>query len=57
MRYFVEEDGAVDYEEVVAGGHVAECLGIDEVVECREERFRRVESFVNKPSIWSGGVD
>jgi hypothetical protein len=32
-RYFVEEDGAVDYEQVVRGGHVAEGLGIDEVVE------------------------
>ena len=56
-RYFVEKDGAVDYKEVVAGWHVAESLGIDEVVECREERFRRIESFVNKSSIWSGGVD
>ena len=39
---FVEKYGAVDNEEVVGGGHVAERFGLDKVVESGEEGFRGV---------------
>jgi len=56
-RYFVEKDGAVDYKEVVAGWHVAESLGIDEVVEGGEQGLGGVYGFVDEACIGSCGVD
>jgi hypothetical protein len=40
--YFVEKDGTIYNEEIVRGWHVSECLRINEVVECRKERFRSI---------------
>lgn len=54
---FVEKYGAVDNEEVVGGGHVAERFGLDKVVESGEEGFRGVEGFVDEASIGGCGVD
>ena len=55
-RYFVQEDGAVNYEEVVGGRHVAQGLGVDEVVECGEEGLCGVDRFVDESSVGGGGV-
>ena len=51
-EYLVEEDGTVDYVEVVGGWHVAQRLGVNEVVECGEEGFRCVEGFVYEACVW-----